>query len=84
MRAWLADRGYTPAQFFGGIVIGLIIALGVGLWVAHDDGPPSARRTCERAVVKEYEDADKVLQQPSDLNAFCATWDDHPPGLGLP
>lgn len=44
----------------------------------------SARAACEQAVRKEYMDADKVFQQPADLNGFCATWNNHPPGIGTP
>jgi hypothetical protein len=41
----------------------------------------SERQKCEDAVVKEYMDADKVFQQPTDLDGFCAAWNDHPPGV---
>jgi hypothetical protein len=44
-------------------------------------GCTTARQKCINAVVKEYEAADKVLQQPSDLDGFCAAWNDHPPGI---
>lgn len=43
-------------------------------------GCTTDRQKCINAVVKEYEQADKVLQQPTNLDAFCATWNDHPPG----
>lgn len=39
-----------------------------------------ARQACKDAVRHEYMDADKVLQQPADLDAFCAEWKNHPPG----
>lgn len=38
-------------------------------------------QACADAVRREYQDADRVLQQPSDLNAFCASWNDQPPGI---
>lgn len=41
----------------------------------------SERQKCKDAVVKEYMDADKVMQQPIDLDGFCAAWHDHPPGV---
>lgn len=41
-------------------------------------------QACENAVIKEYEDADKVLQQPTDLAHFCELWNDQPPGIGTP
>jgi hypothetical protein len=45
-------------------------------------GCTSARQRCIDAVTKEYMAADKVLQQPADLDGFCAAWNNHPPGIG--
>lgn len=44
----------------------------------------AARTRCKTAIRQAYMDADKVLQQPIDLDAVCAAWDNHPPGYGLP
>lgn len=47
-------------------------------------GCTSERDKCENAVMREYMNADRVFQQPTDLNAFCATWNNHPPGVDTP
>lgn len=43
-------------------------------------GCATARQKCVKAVMQEYMDADKVMQQPIDLDGFCAQWNNHPPG----
>lgn len=48
------------------------------------DRPSPARTRCKTAVVAYYESADRVLEQPLDLDGFCAAWHDHPPGYELP
>lgn len=47
-------------------------------------GCTTARQKCKAAVIEAYMDADKVLQQPIDLDGYCAAWDNHPPGIDPP
>ncbi len=47
-------------------------------------GCATARQKCMTAVQKAYGDADKVGQEPANLDAYCAAWDDHPPSISTP
>jgi hypothetical protein len=64
-------------------IIVLLILLGLGASLLHLGESP-ARRRCKAAVVQAYENADKVFEQPSDLDGFCQSWGNRPPGYNLP
>lgn len=64
-----------------GLIVVILVAFVV---VALHFAPSPARTRCKNAVVAYYEGTDRVLEQPLDLDGFCAVWHDHPPGYGLP
>lgn len=66
----------------GLLIVFLLVVAVIGAVVYENTGARKARRDCIAAVVREFEQADRVLQQPSDLDGFCAAWHDHPPGIG--
>lgn len=59
------------------VLVGIAIFL-VGLAASY----PSYRhrQDCMHRVAQSYVDADKVFQQPANLDGFCAAWHNDPPG----
>lgn len=64
------------------VVLAVVIFAAIMAMVGLENRAASSpRQRCKDAVVAEYEQADKVLQQPTDLDGFCAAWNNHPPGI---
>ena len=57
-------------------IVAIVVVAGLIIWYPHY----RARQDCMQRVQAAYANADRVLDQPADLDGFCAAWNNHPPG----